>query len=199
MNHQDHPRTRGVYVHRVVTQGPADGSSPHTRGLLHRVEAAGHADRIIPAHAGFTVMPCRSIKHWEDHPRTRGVYVCDGVGFGQEAGSSPHTRGLLDVFQEGTEISWIIPAHAGFTWRSPNIIGNIEDHPRTRGVYHSCGIPSREMRGSSPHTRGLRTSILNAVSSTRIIPARAGFTRYYRTRPRGSTDHPRTRGVYAIA
>ena len=51
----DHPRTRGVYNHlsqETLTRG---GSSPHTRGL--RRCAAGHSgrQRIIPAHAGFTL------------------------------------------------------------------------------------------------------------------------------------------------
>ena len=51
-------------------------------------------------------------------------------------------------------------------------------------------------RGSSPLARGLRDVGDDGRSAARIIPARAGFTRRRHPRTSGSTDHPRSRGVY---
>ena len=71
---KDHPRTRGVY--KEVSDGTVcyEGSSPHTRGL--RAEKAGNCvfRRIIPAHAGFTIIFQEESTESGDHPRTRGVY-----------------------------------------------------------------------------------------------------------------------------
>ena len=50
--------------------------------------------------------------------------------------------------------------------------------------------------GSSPHARGLRGFLLGAVIVFRIIPARAGFTRFLAPELMIFKDHPRTRGVY---
>ena len=70
------------------------------------------------------------------------------------------------------------------------------DHPRSRGVYAASSSASGRSPGSSPLARGLRCSPQGRSPSTRIIPARAGFTR---SAPRSSPpwrDHPRSRGVY---
>ena len=50
--------------------------------------------------------------------------------------------------------------------------------------------------GSSPLARGLPGSTGSFLSSYRIIPARAGFTKHSHQRPEHSRDHPRSRGVY---
>ena len=50
--------------------------------------------------------------------------------------------------------------------------------------------------GSSPHARGLRTFAYSQGYGRRIIPARAGFTRYDYSCHDYAGDHPRTRGVY---
>ena len=56
----DHPRTRGVYPAPVGDFSHHTGSSPHTRGLRGRVIGVTRPGRIIPAHAGFTSVPCSS-------------------------------------------------------------------------------------------------------------------------------------------
>ena len=71
----------------------------------------------------------------------------------------------------------IIPARAGFTRKSFPSSQRSQDHPRSRGVYHS------EFRAPG-----------NVV---RIIPARAGFTPEEGPYSMHSGDHPRSRGVYA--
>ena len=55
-----------------------------------------HEDfRIIPARAGFTVARRGSLTRSEDHPRSRGVYICVVEVLGGRGGSSPLARGLL--------------------------------------------------------------------------------------------------------
>ena len=90
----------------------------------------------------------------------------------------------------------IIPARAGFT-RWPDHSGRTDsDHPRSRGVYSRGTSPASRTRGSSPLARGLLTGGDGVQFGSRIIPARAGFTRRPWTCPRSRWDHPRSRGVY---
>ena len=132
---KDHPRTRGVYIESVFDLLLPVGSSPHTRGLRPGGAQALVRRRIIPAHAGFTWTRPPTSCGTADHPRTRGVYVNWVKDTVSNVGSSPHTRGLLELDLDDREGRRIIPAHAGFT------LG---------GLGH-C----RRSRGSSPHTRGL--------------------------------------------
>ena len=53
--------------------------------------------------------------------------------------------------------------------------------------------------GSSPLARGLRWSPGRSRVEDRIIPARAGFTVRPRPPAGRAPDHPRSRGVYAVA
>ena len=62
------------------------------------------------------------------------------------------------------------------------------------------GLPSTprkgERGGSSPLARGLRALPLGGHAGPRIIPARAGFTRWHIIVGEHHRDHPRSRGVY---
>ena len=91
-------------------------------------------------------------------------------------GSSPLARGLQCAQKDDSFASGIIPARAGFTWRS-----------RRRRRWRS---------GSSPLARGLLWALAVILLAARIIPARAGFTTAPRRAGRPPTDHPRSRGVY---
>ena len=53
--------------------------------------------------------------------------------------------------------------------------------------------------GSSPLARGLPWPLCSWAASTGIIPARAGFTVRTTSPPSTARDHPRSRGVYALA
>ena len=172
----DHPRTRGVYWPPSHTHTAGRGSSPHTRGLRPTAPSPAGAQRIIPAHAGFTTLELPPVRDNKDHPRTRGVYPGPRGGPHASAGSSPHTRGLPAIL--------------------PRAGGQRADHPRTRGVYGDLALTGEHVAGSSPHTRGLL--LLPSVSLVLcwIIPAHAGFTTAPRRRRPGHRDHPRTRGVY---
>ena len=70
------------------------------------------------------------------------------------------------------------------------------DHPRSRGVYGNDFSNVIFGFGSSPLARGLRGPGEAPGPPSRIIPARAGFTRRAPRRRRGRRDHPRSRGVY---
>ena len=60
------------------------------------------------------------------------------------------------------------------------------------------GFVVKTVYGSSPHARGLLTDRQQAVPTTRIIPAHAGFTATSGVEMPWNGDHPRTRGVYQI-
>ena len=70
----------------------------------------------------------------------------------------------------------IIPARAGFTRRIPAATQANMDHPRSRGVYIKPPIHSEWLSGSSPLARGLHQWDEFLLMTSRIIPARAGFT-----------------------
>ena len=152
--------------------------------------------RIIPARAGFTTVISRSRWSNRDHPRSRGVYKMVDYISKQIKGSSPLARGLhLDPVRRPAPLG-IIPARAGFTLASRSATVANADHPRSRGVYHSDYSFSSSTRGSSPLARGLPVPKGTINFEARIIPARAGFTRFSASSGVGLKDHPRSRGVY---
>ena len=152
------------------------GSSPLARGLPRAGGFGIFTGRIIPARAGFTVRFGLEVLLERDHPRSRGVY---GAGDEDDAGGDG-----------------IIPARAGFTGvRAPGMPSS-RDHPRSRGVYEEDQEPGAARLGSSPLARGLPGIVSGTNWPTRIIPARAGFTRWAPPSCRPGADHPRSRGVY---
>ena len=173
------------------------GSSPLARGLPRPRSLRSASAGIIPARAGFTPARTRKYSARQDHPRSRGVYGTSismawvamgssplarglrGGGHGTAPphhGSSPLARGLPAERPARAHVGRIIPARAGFTWRSRPSLPTTGDHPRSRGVYVG-GQPGRQ-------------------SLSRIIPARAGFTGGDPHRGGRRGDHPRSRGVY---
>ena len=131
----DHPRSRGVYPSASALWTPTSGSSPLARGLRSRRNTKAASRGIIPARAGFTIIPLFTTFGTTDHPRSRGVYDLRYPADGGSRGSSPLARGLLlDAgLPDGDE--GIIPARAGFTDRGLGAPGALRDHPRSRGVY----------------------------------------------------------------
>ena len=176
---RDHPRSRGVY--------------------LASVEVSDPEPRIIPARAGFTLRRhCVRVVLW-DHPRSRGVYVCLTLFPKASEGSSPLARGLLRAFKFVVVFGGIIPARAGFTSALSVVSLIVSDHPRSRGVYPLDPRAAAFIAGSSPLARGLHDSRPLQAIYEGIIPARAGFTPTHKPRYRIARDHPRSRGVYAMA
>ena len=195
----DHPRSRGVYAAYAADSGPDYGSSPLARGLPGSQGRQGGMNRIIPARAGFTRPALLNCLPWRDHPRSRGVYGWTVLSSAATPGSSPLARGLRPGPSGRRPGPRIIPARAGFT--PVHLVNPLqrEDHPRSRGVYTWRNWMRNAAKGSSPLARGLPQTASSASVSLRIIPARAGFTRSGSPRGAPAGDHPRSRGVYAVA
>ena len=217
-NHGSSPLARGLLherIHRDADKGiiPAragftsaspwvapnsPGSSPLARGLPSQIKVRDGELRIIPARAGFTRASPWTDPPTPDHPRSRGVYDAGRAAHSTHDGSSPLARGLRSAARRASRCAGIIPARAGFTEICEPTTFSVSDHPRSRGVYSRGGRRHRHPSGSSPLARGLRCHADGRRVEGRIIPARAGFTRRDIRRDRTGTDHPRSRGVYAI-
>ena len=172
----DHPRSRGVYLTASSVISPSSGSSPLARGLREETIGIVIEAGIIPARAGFTSASRRGPDRDEDHPRSRGVYDAATAGNGRGDGSSPLARGLRRPRRLPHGGYGIIPARAGFTRRRRRHLRGRRDHPRSRGVYLAVSTAIITAAGSSPLARGLPHSAGCVSTTTRIIPARAGFT-----------------------
>ena len=195
----DHPRSRGVYSPPAERRQPGRGSSPLARGLRRVRWGPRDLRGIIPARAGFTSAPTSGAGRRRDHPRSRGVYAAAWAPTGWARGSSPLARGLRDQVAGVLGFEGIIPARAGFTRCPGSCRPGTADHPRSRGVYGPRRTSSSTRSGSSPLARGLRALTRLACEAPGIIPARAGFTAGYPAGRPPSWDHPRSRGVYAVA
>ena len=197
-NDRDHPRSRGVYDVLDNVVGLVLGSSPLARGLPRSHVGELPAGGIIPARAGFTrTARTRPRSSW-DHPRSRGVYRRGTRTRSLALGSSPLARGLLRSIQTCQQSLGIIPARAGFTSRFHGRPSHTGDHPRSRGVYRARNRLRADRPGSSPLARGLPSERPPASRSSRIIPARAGFTWVGWGLVGAVGDHPRSRGVFIM-
>ena len=70
------------------------------------------------------------------------------------------------------------------------------DHPRIRGEHYGHLSVLRDNVGSSPHTRGARSSVCIGYQTLRIIPAYAGSTSTRAPPTASPRDHPRIRGEH---
>ena len=195
----DHPRSRGVYGSTPLRTNTALGSSPLARGLHRARRPPGRPQRIIPARAGFTRPGIGLSGTRKDHPRSRGVYTPHTLRRTLATGSSPLARGLPSLVGSLADAGRIIPARAGFTGCDAPGSRVPQDHPRSRGVYTGGWLHEMDILGSSPLARGLLPPDPSQGSHVRIIPARAGFTRWPTWWPASLPDHPRSRGVYRSA
>ncbi len=129
------PHSRGALVHGQADDGarriiPAfagstsaqftglwhrRGSSPHSRGAPAHLRVGRRGRGIIPAFAGSTMSATSRVVNTGDHPRIRGEHaapVCSTYSF---SGSSPHSRGALNLDAPVPSLTGIIPAFAGST------------------------------------------------------------------------------------
>ena len=111
-------------------------------------------------------------------------------------GSSPLTRGALDVSGVDEEALRIIPAHAGSTSGNGPGFPRPADHPRSRGEHPSGSGGDIEIPGSSPLTRGAHQGGRHHRFPRRIIPAHAGSTGASHFGITLLQDHPRSRGEH---
>ena len=161
----------------------AYGSSPLTRGKPDLTMEDATALGLIPAHAGKT--GCGEFVHSNAgaHPRSRGENGRARSICGVREGSSPLTRGKLAGAIQGALTPRLIPAHAGKTWPSQAKTCRPPAHPRSRGENKELSALNYADLGSSPLTRGKRSTRHHHVRRSGLIPAHAG-----KTTPSGS--HP---------
>ena len=104
----------------VTSWGWVCGSSPLTRGKRFCASWGRGRARLIPAHAGKTVLRVLGAGACAAHPRSRGENAAMAAITRKIGGSSPLTRGKHhDVGWEDLVVR-LIPAHAGKTRRTEN-------------------------------------------------------------------------------
>ena len=133
-----------------------------------------------------------------DHPRSRGEYRRDRDALKLANGSSPLSRGILGGTISWQVAIWIIPALAGNTCESCPLWLFCQDHPRSRGEYCHSEFWPPTGSGSSPLSRGIRSTPSYPGEDTGIIPALAGNTLQLMSRRSQRPDHPRSRGEYSV-
>ena len=193
---RDHPRMCGEHLAQNGTQGLQTGSSPHVRGALVLLSAAGELDGIIPACAGSTRSRCSTSISGRDHPRMCGEHGVGGAYAECSRGSSPHVRGALGPRRCSHTGVGIIPACAGSTKRTELSLLRSGDHPRMCGEHNIVFVPYNLYRGSSPHVRGAPVRFRGRRPRSGIIPACAGSTHMELWNKARVRDHPRMCGEH---
>ena len=171
-----HPRSRGENLVEKPNVVAGLGSSPLTRGKRNTRTQVKLTTGLIPAHAGKTGRWwCRSCSRGA-HPRSRGENRTLSTRPVGDAGSSPLTRGKLQVELCLQVRRGLIPAHAGKTDTQAASADRHAAHPRSRGenVHDATFAPVRG--GSSPLTRGKPELDRECVARVGLIPAHAGKT-----------------------
>ena len=178
-----------------ISNGPTThGYTTMRDAPLRRCGSGEYVMRLIPAHAGKTREPGHKEEPTEAHPRSRGENVPVSAGSAWRFGSSPLTRGKLEVRGACPSRCRLIPAHAGKTAGQELNLTTAWAHPRSRGENRrQCSWVSRGA-GSSPLTRGKPIYGGVADYKARLIPAHAGKTSPVWAAPPPSAAHPRSRG-----
>ena len=128
------------------------------------------------------------------HPRSRGENGCPDRDNPSIRGSSPLTRGKLEVeVLRGVQLG-LIPAHAGKTRPAILYPSWKKAHPRSRGENPHRAVALTRNRGSSPLTRGKQQGRRRHRHLAGLIPARAGKTPRRSVSGRATVAHPRSRG-----
>ena len=176
MRGRAHPRSRGENIRPRLVVWENVGSSPLTRGKLVRGGACLSACGLIPAHAGKTPSSLARSVTSRAHPRSRGENATKSSSKPPGPGSSPLTRGKQAYSRNFLSLGGLIPAHAGKTKPSLQSHQALRAHPRSRGENDGGFAWKAGFPGSSPLTRGKRSSMGVNLSVLGLIPAHAGKT-----------------------
>ena len=109
-------------------------------------------------------------------------------------GSSPLTRGKRPGRRVPDPPPGLIPAHAGKTCAIVGLPVAVRAHPRSRGENDCSRSAAALTAGSSPLTRGKRSTAALRSRRPRLIPAHAGKTKQQPTPALTTQAHPRSRG-----
>ena len=143
----------------------------------------------VPARGTASIAPV----DWA-HPRSRGENTCAKSRTHSPRGSSPLTRGKLEIVSAMSDVTGLIPAHAGKTHFPICADTQIKAHPRSRGENMRFLVVRGWRSGSSPLTRGKRNSKVMERPLTGLIPAHAGKTGFSSLVGGTIWAHPRSRG-----
>ena len=154
--------------------------------------------RLIPAHAGKTLISNGEIPKGRAHPRSCGENVMSHAARLRRWGASPLTRGKLRAQDGSADHLGLIPAHAGKTRPSRRSYRKQPAHPRSRGENRPGLGSSIIWPGSSPLTRRKLHVLPQRRHARRLIPAHAGKTATRPPPPSSPTAHPRSRGENSI-
>ena len=193
-SYSDHPRTCGENARLHAVRRVRLGSPPHLRGKPLLQATLQQPARITPAPAGKTLILCRSLGLFADHPRTCGENEVAKPGITAAYGSPPHLRGKQRSRGPTSPLPRITPAPAGKTPSPQDIQCRTPDHPRTCGENLAFSSRSVCAFGSPPHLRGKPARRPHWSPQMRITPAPAGKTDADTTRSVIHADHPRTCG-----
>ena len=177
------------------SKSAADGSSPLTRGkLLHGALDVQRA-RLIPAHAGKTLGEVLERYVAGAHPRSRGENGEKWDTSTPNVGSSPLTRGKPGNRQDQSEVTRLIPAHAGKTHPHGYRRAPTPAHPRSRGENLVAIRAEAEYGGSSPAHAGKTSCSRCVILAGRAHPRSRGENRAGGRNPVVETgSSPLTRG-----
>ena len=189
-----HPRSRGENCFGRRGNQANGGSSPLTRGKLRQAPILQGGRRLIPAHAGKTVLDNQEYFTAWAHPRSRGENKVEGLVGVADLGSSPLTRGKLGLGMSDSVDKGLIPAHAGKTSSRRWPPGRSRAHPRSRGENKKPEQAVKYSAGSSPLTRGKPDRFQRREKRAGLIPAHAGKTGFPSTGAFRERAHPRSRG-----
>ncbi len=189
-----HPRGGGERMNAARRYPLIAGSSPRGRGTLSAQGCQRVCQRFIPAGAGnATTRPNRqSLK--TVHPRGGGERGQRYRKRYPRAGSSPRGRGTPCAPSPVTCRDRFIPAGAGNASGSWTRATSPTVHPRGGGERARVVNLRLPMFGSSPRGRGTRSTVSQAISSRRFIPAGAGNAAPSVRRGSGHPVHPRGGG-----
>ena len=109
-------------------------------------------------------------------------------------GSSPLTRGKPGNRSDQSEVTRLIPAHAGKTTANQYSYNGWEAHPRSRGENGASPSSATGCEGSSPLTRGKPGIGRRCPRLSGLIPAHAGKTPSKPPKKWPPAAHPRSRG-----
>ena len=107
------PRTRGDRPALTSPRCCPPAVSPHTRGSTALARHLREAARGFPAHAGIDPRHAARLRVGARFPRTRGDRPYVVLIRHVYRTVSPHTRGSTLIAEDGEEIEWGFPAHAG--------------------------------------------------------------------------------------
>ncbi|SDE63094.1 hypothetical protein SAMN05421878_1182 [Actinobaculum suis] len=172
------------------------GSSPPARGAPCSKSLPLAIAGLIPACAGSTGFVRNPHTVFRAHPRLRGEHQALPRARSNGGGSSPPARGARIPFHGFRHPSRLIPACAGSTENTDELVASIRAHPRLRGEHQ---VPPRARSnggGSSPPARGALFIVSGCTIPFGLIPACAGSTFHCVWLRYSVWAHPRLRGEH---